>query len=64
MKTTVITFAILFATILSANANASAKHPTAKAHQQQNQFNHTGHRNTKVKSANPTVSCDVMRGRF
>ncbi len=64
MKTTAMTFAILFATILSANANPTATHRNAKMHQQQNQFTHTKHHHPNAKNTYPITGSDVMRGRF
>ena len=68
MKTAAITLAVLFATILAANANPSAIHlahkENAGIHQQQSQFSNPGNHNAKSKTTHPIATCDTMRGRF
>ena len=72
MKTTAITFALLFATILCANANpsSSAIKGSSMVHKRNIKSHSTkeecpiGTHETKMSKASHTTTSDSMRGRF
>ena len=70
MKTTIITFALLVATILGANANSLtngsnfAHKKSTRVNAEKSDANHVKTHGPKSKKANNTVRDDVMFNRF